>query len=58
MCAVKVNETKLTTRSVFIVDLVVLGGKKESKYGKRTFFSELPAASWPVSKPLASEGSI
>ena len=46
------NKTKLTFRNVFILDLFVLGGEKESKYNKRTPF-------WgSVQKPLAFERHI
>ena len=36
--SLKVNETKLTLRNVFILDLFALGGEKESKYNERTLF--------------------
>ena len=36
MCALRVNETKLTSGNAFIVDLFPLGGEKESKYDERT----------------------
>ena len=32
------NETKLTLRNVFILDLFALGDEKESKYNERTPF--------------------
>ena len=34
----RVNETKLTLRNAYILDLFALGGEKESKYNERTFF--------------------
>ena len=34
----RVNETKLTLRNVFISDHVALGGEKELKFGERTPF--------------------
>ena len=34
----KVNETKLTLRNAFNLDLFALGGGKESKYDKRSLF--------------------
>ena len=52
MRSLKVNETKLTLRNVFILDLFALGGEKESKYNERTPF-------WgSVQKSLAFEGRI
>ena len=33
-----VNETKLTSRNVFILVLFVAGSEKESKYDERTLF--------------------
>ena len=36
--SLKVNETKLTLRNVFILDLFALGGEKESKYNEKTPF--------------------
>ena len=52
MRSVKVDETKLTLRNVFILDLFALGGEKESKYNERTPF-------WgSVQKPLAFERRI
>ena len=38
MRSLKVNETKLTLRNVFILDLFALEGEKESKYNERTPF--------------------
>ena len=38
MRSLRVNETKLTLRNDFILDLFALGGKKESEYDKRTLF--------------------
>ena len=38
MQSLKVNETKLTLRNVFILDLFALGDEKESEYNKRTTF--------------------
>ena len=38
-----VNETNLTLRSAFILDLFAIGGEKESKYNKRTPFFGLRA---------------
>ena len=32
------NETKLTLRNAFILDLFALGGEKESKYNEKTNF--------------------
>ena len=50
--SIRVNETKLTLRSAFILDLFALGGEKESKYNERTPF-------WgSVQKPLAFERRI
>ena len=50
--SLKVNETKLTLRNVFILDLFVLGGEKESKYNERIHF-------WgSVQKHLAFERRI
>ena len=47
--SLRVNETKLTLRNAFILDLFALGGEKESKYNERTPF-------WgSVQKPLAFE---
>ena len=52
MRSLKVNETKLTLRNVFILDLFALGGEKKSKYNERTPF-------WgSVQKPLACERRI
>ena len=34
----RVNETKLTLRNAFILDLFALGGEKISKYNERTLF--------------------
>ena len=52
MQRLKVNETKLTLRNVFILDLFALGGEKESKYNERTPF-------WSsVQKALAFERRI
>ena len=36
MQSLKVNETKLTLRNVFILDLFALGGEENSKYNERT----------------------
>ena len=48
----KVNETKLTLRNIFILDLFALGGEKESNNNERT-------PSWgSVQKPLAFERRI
>ena len=48
----KVKETKLTLRNVFILDLLALGGEKESRYNERTPF-------WgSMQKPLAFERRI
>ena len=52
MQSLKVNETKLTLRNVFILDLFALGGEKESKYNERTPFRGY------VQKPLAFERRI
>ena len=50
--SLRVNETKLTLRNAFILDLFALGGEKESKYNERTPF-------WgSVQKPLAFERLI
>ena len=50
--SLKVNETKLTARNVFILDLFALGAEKESKYNERTPF-------WgSVQKHLAFERRI
>ena len=38
MCALTVNETKLTSGSAFLVDLSPLGNEKESKYNKEPSF--------------------
>ena len=38
MRSLRVNETKLTLRNAFILDLFALGGGKESKYNERTLF--------------------
>ena len=38
MPSLRVNETKLTLRNAFILDLFALGGEKESKYNERTPF--------------------
>ena len=43
MRSLRVNETKLTLRSAFILDLFAIGGEKESKYNKRTPFFGLRA---------------
>ena len=43
MPSLRVNETKLTLRSAFILDLFALGGEKESKYNERTPFLGLRA---------------
>ena len=52
MPSLRVNETKLTLRNAFILDLFALGGEKESKYNERTPF-------WgSVQKPLAFERRI
>ena len=52
MRSLRVNETKLTLRNAFILDLFALGGEKESKYNERTPF-------WgSVQKPLAFERRI
>ena len=45
----RVNETKLTLRSAFILDLFALGGEKESKYNEKTPFWGLPAETRSVS---------
>ena len=37
--SLKVNETKLTLRNVFISGLFTLGGEKEAKYNERIPFS-------------------
>ena len=48
----KVKETKLTLGNVFILDLLALGGEKESRYNERTPF-------WgSMQKPLAFERRI
>ena len=39
MRAVRVNKTKLTLGNAFIIVYFALLGKKESKYDKRTLFS-------------------
>ena len=52
MQSLKVNETKLTLRNVFILDLFALGGEKESKYNERT------PCSGSMEKPLAFERRI
>ena len=36
MPSLRVNETKLTLRNAFILDLFALGGEKESKYNEKT----------------------
>ena len=52
MRSLKVNETKLTLRHVFILNLFAVGGEKESKYNERTPF-------WGyVQKALALERRI
>ena len=52
MQSLKVNETKLTLRNVFILDLFALGGEKESKYNEWILF-------WgSVQKALAFERRI
>ena len=52
MRSLKVNETKLTLRNVFILDFLALGDEKESKYNERTPF-------WgSVQKSLAFERPI
>ena len=38
MQSLKVNETEITLRNVFILDLFALGGEKEPKYKERTPF--------------------
>ena len=38
MWSLKFNETNLTLRNVFLLDLFALGGEKESKYNERTPF--------------------
>ena len=43
MPSLRVNETKLTLRNAFILDLFALGGEKELKYNERTPVSELHA---------------
>ena len=47
MHSLKVNETKVTLRNVFILDLFALGDEKESKYNERTpllgFRAETPS---------------
>ena len=50
--SLKVNETKLTLRNVFILDLFALGSEKESKYNERT------PCSGSMEKPLAFERRI
>ena len=52
MPSLRVNETKLTLRNAFILDLFALGGEKESKYNERTPFRG------SVQKPLAFERRI
>ena len=37
-CALRVNETKLTSRNAFILDLFALGVEKRSRYDERTLF--------------------
>ena len=50
--SLKVNETKLTLRNVFVLDPFALGGQTESKYNERTPF-------WgSMQKPLAFERRI
>ena len=52
MRSLKVNETKLTLRNVFILDIFALGGETESKYNESTPF-------WgSVQKTLAFERRI
>ena len=41
MCALTVNETKLTSGSAFLVDLSPLGNEKESKIIKNLLFAFL-----------------
>ena len=38
MSALRVNKTKLTSENSFVVDLLALGGKNESKYHESTHF--------------------
>ena len=38
MPRLRVNETKITLRNAFILDLFTLGGEKESKYNEKTPF--------------------
>ena len=52
MRSLKVNETEVTLRNVFILDLFPLGGEKESKCNEKT-----PCWS-SVQKPLAFERRI
>ena len=50
MWSLKVHETKLTLRNVFILELFALGGEKASKYNEKTSFWALRAESLSLRK--------
>ena len=58
MSALSFNWTNVTSRNAFNLDLFPVGGEKESKYDERTLFWGLPAETWLVCQPLASERRI
>ena len=45
MRAVRVNETKLTPRNAFIVNLLALQSENKSKYDQNTLFWDSPQKS-------------
>ena len=55
MHAVRVNEVKLASRNVFIVNLFYLESENKIQHDQKNFLLGLPVKSSPVSKPLASE---
>ena len=54
MPSLRVNETKLTLRNAFVLDLFALGGEKESKYNERTPFLGLRAETLSLRKSSIS----